>query len=177
VDIRIIRGMDERRVGSALRAIRRHRRWSLEHAAARAGLSSATASRIETGRLDRCSFHALDAYSRTLGADLSFSLRWRGGDLDRLLNRRHSYMHERMARIWQGLPEWQAVPEHSFSIFGERGVIDWFSWHGGSRTVLIDELKSQFVDVQELVGTNDRRMRLAPMIARALGWNPRLIAS
>src|SRR5262249_47821317 len=110
--------MDERRLGQALRAIRRHRRGTLEFAAARAGISPAAASRIENGRLDLCSFRAVEAYAKSLGADLEFRIRSRGGDLDRLLNRRHGYMHERMARWWGDLPEWRPLPEHTFSIYG-----------------------------------------------------------
>jgi hypothetical protein len=110
-----------------------------------------------------------------LGADLELGVRWRGGDLDRLLNWRHSTMHEQMARLWGELSQWQAVPEVSFSVYGERGVIDWLAWHEQSRTVLVTELKSQLVDIQELVATNDRRMRLARVIGRERGWEPLVV--
>ena len=86
-------------------------------------------------------------------------------------------MHERMAVLWRGLPNWEATPEVSFSIYGERGIIDWLAWHGATRTALITELKSQLVDVQELVGTNDRRVRLARTIARERGWDAAVVAS
>ena len=149
----------------------------MARAAQEAHISPTVASRLENGRLDLCSFHALEAYARGLGAEIDVLLRWRGGDLDRLLNRRHSAMHERMAKIWTAFDDWVAVPEVSFSIYGERGVIDWFAWHAKSRTVLVEELKSQLVDVQELVATTDRRLRLAPAIARARGWEPGNVAS
>ena len=168
--------MDFRRPGNALRAIRVQKGWTLERAAATGGVSKAAASRIEGGRLDLCSIDAVDRYARGLGASLDLVVRWRGGDLDRLLNARHSAMHEQMARLWDTFGEWQAVPEVSFSIYGERGVIDWFAWHGRTRTVLVNELKTQLVDIQELVGTNDRRMRLAPVIARERGWDPLTVA-
>jgi hypothetical protein len=122
-----------------------------------------------------CSIDVVDRYARGLGADLDLAVRWRGGDLDRLLNARHSAMHEQMARFWGELSQWQAVPEVSFSIYGERGVIDWLAWHDQTRTVLVTELKSQLVDIQELVATNDRRMRLAKVIGREHGWEPLVV--
>ena len=44
------------------------------------------------------------------------------------------------------------APEVSFSIYGERGVIDILAWHPGRRALLIIELKTDIVDVNELVG-------------------------
>jgi transcriptional regulator with XRE-family HTH domain len=169
--------MNTRRVGANLREIRRHRRWTLATAASRAGISSAVGSRIVNGRFDLCSLVSVEAYGRALGADVDMRVRWQGGDLDRLMNWRHSAMHERMAASWKDFPEWRAEPEVSFSIYGERGIIDWFGWHEPTATVLIEELKSELVDAQELVGTNDRRMRLAAEIAHQRGWTPQTIAS
>ena len=47
-------------------------------------------------------------------------------------NRRHSTFHELVAR-WFGdvLPAWVLAPEVSYSIYGERGVIDILAWHPG----------------------------------------------
>src|SRR5947209_17074695 len=101
--------MQPARVGAALRAIRRRLGWTLARAAAMSGLSSAVASRIENGRFDLCSYEAVEAYARALGADLEMFVRWRGGDLDRLLNRRHSAMHEAMAAMWPLYADWLAL--------------------------------------------------------------------
>ena len=48
----------------------------------------------------------------------------------------------------------------SFSIFGERGVIDVAAWNAEHRALLVIELKTDIVDVNELVGTFDRKVRL-----------------
>src|SRR5687768_15117218 len=77
--------VDISRAGRSLRAIRRHKGWTLERAAAAAGMSRATAGRIEAGKHD--SARALTAYARGLGADVHVYVRWNGGDLDRLINR------------------------------------------------------------------------------------------
>lgn len=79
-------------------------------------------------------------------------------------------MHELVARMFARLPEWTIVPEVSFSVFGERGIVDILAWHAASRTVLVIELKTDIVDVQETVGTLDRKGRLAKRIAADRGW-------
>ena len=57
-------------------------------------------------------------------------------------------------------------PEVSFSIYGERGVIDILAWHPGRRALLVIELKTDLVDIKnELLGTFDRKRRLAARMA------------
>jgi hypothetical protein len=80
-------------------------------------------------------------------------------------------MHEAMARQFQQYGSWVFEPEVSFSIFGERGVIDVLGWHREARVVLVIELKSEFVDINEGMGTLDRNVRLAERIARERGWD------
>jgi hypothetical protein len=65
------------------------------------------------------------------------------------------------------------VPEVSFSIFGERGVIDVLAWHAATRTILVIELKTVIADVNELIGNVDRKRRLAPRVAAERGWDAR----
>jgi len=91
--------------------------------------------------------------------------------MDRLLSAGHAAMHERLARIVGHLPSWVMAPEVTFAVFGERGVIDILAFHPGRRVVLVIELKSQLVDVHELLGQVDRYRRLARRIARGRGWN------
>ena len=86
-------------------------------------------------------------------------------------------MHEAMAQRFQTLPAWAPVPEVSFSIYGERGVIDWVAWHAETQTLLIVELKTQLVDVQDLLSTMHRRLRLAPAIASTLAWSPKTVGA
>ncbi len=107
-----------------------------------------------------------------LGGRLDYVVRWQGGQLDRLLNARHSAMHESVARALLATPGWVLVPEISFSVYGERGVIDILAWHAQSRMLLVIELKTEIVDINELMGTIDRKRRLAPVIARERGWVP-----
>lgn len=112
-----------------------------------------------------------------LGTHLDLVLRWQGGDLDRLLNARHSALHESVARAFAGLPGWVIAPEVSFSFYGERGVIDILAWHASTRTLLVIELKTEIVDVNELMGNVDRKRRLAARVARERGWDPQSVSA
>lgn len=119
---------------------------------------------IRTASAQRCVFAA------ALGVRVDVVPRWQGGDLDRLLNAGHSAMHEQVARMLQGVPGWRFVPEASFSIYGERGVVDVLAWHEAHRMLLVIELKTQIVDIQDLLATTDRKRRLASAIGRERGW-------
>ncbi len=72
---------------------------------------------------------------------------------------------------------WEVASEVSFNIYGERGVIDILAWHLTTRTLLIVELKTDLVDVNNLLETAGRRRRLARVIARDRGWEPGTIAT
>lgn len=164
--------MDDRALGLAIRRLRQRRGWRQVDLAARSGSSRHRIQDLEAGRLENAGLVALRGATRALDADLSFRLRWRGEDLDRLLNAAHSRLHDSFARLVAGLPGWTEVPEVSFSVYGERGVIDALLWHPGAQALVVVELKSAVVDVQELLGTLDRKHRLGVRVARERGWAP-----
>jgi hypothetical protein len=116
------------------------------------------------------SLASVRAVARALDVRVELTARWRGGDLDRLLNARHSALHESVARNFLERPGWLAEPEISFAIYGERGIIDILAWHAGRQMLLVIELKTDIADVNELVGTLDRKRRLAGNVARERGW-------
>jgi DNA-binding XRE family transcriptional regulator len=164
--------MDAVRFGAALRAIRLRGRLRQEDVARRARVSRSTVARIETGSAGTLTIETLERIAGAVGARAELQLRWRGGDLDRLLDAGHAAMHEEMAKVFAGLPGWQPVPEASFSVYGERGVADVLAWHAVRRVVLVVELKTQLADLSEMLGTLDRKRRLAPLIALERGWHP-----
>jgi hypothetical protein len=126
-------------------------------------------SRIELGHADGVPLGTLRRVVGGLGMTLQLVPRWQGGDLDRLLAARHSALHESVAAVLADLPGWETRPEVTFSIYGERGAIDILGWHEQTRTLLVIELKTEIVDVGELLATLDRKVRLAPRIARDQG--------
>ncbi len=169
--------MDVVRFGAVCRALRIKRRWRQADLAARARVSTSTISRLERGRLVELDVRSVLAIADSLGARVDFVIRWQGGELDRLLNARHSALHESVARWFATLPEWELAPEVSFAVYGERGVIDILAWHARSQTLLVIELKTEIVDVNDLMGSVDRKRRLARVIARDRGWLAKTVAT
>jgi transcriptional regulator with XRE-family HTH domain len=160
----------DRRVGAVLRAVRRRRRLRQSDVARTAGVAASTVSRLERGHLDACTFGTASRVAAALDVRLDVVPRWRGGELDRLLNAGHSAMHEQVARLFASMPAWRFVPEASFSVYGERGAIDVLAWHEARRMLLVVELKTEIVDVQALVGSVDRKRRLATTVGVQRGW-------
>jgi hypothetical protein len=94
-----------------------------------------------------------------------------------MLGARHSALGEAVVGWLRRFEGWEARPEVSFSWYGERGVIDVLAWHAQSRTQLQIEIKTEIVDVGELLGTLDRRRRLGDKIGEPLGWAPSAVAT
>jgi transcriptional regulator with XRE-family HTH domain len=168
--------MDDMRVGAAFRAVRIRRRWRQVDVAARAGVPRSLVSDIERGHFDSTSLARLRAVAAALDIRIDLVARWRGGELARLLNARHSALHESVAVYFGSLRDWQFAPEVSFSIYGERGVIDILAYHAPSRSLLVIELKTDIVDVNGLVGSVDRKARLAKRVAADLSWQARNVS-
>ena len=132
--------MSDQRLGSAVRLVRIRRGWRQIDLARRTGVGQSTISRIERGHFESLSVAALRGVAAELDIRVDLIGRWRAGDLDRLLNAGHSRLHESVARAFRDLPRWITAPEVSFSIYGERGVIDILAWHPVRRTLLVIEL-------------------------------------
>ncbi len=170
--------MDDQRFGSAIRTVRIRRGWRQADLAAKSGLSRSSISRIERGHLGPQSIDSIRAVAATLEMRVELQARWRAGDLDRLLNARHSALHESVSRWFRtSHPAWVIAPEVSFAIYADRGVIDIMAWHPGRRALLVIELKTDIADVNELLGTLDRKRRVAPIVAKNWGWDPLTVST
>jgi transcriptional regulator with XRE-family HTH domain len=137
--------------------------------AAAAGVSDSTVSLVERGHWEKLSFGTMAAVAAALDIRLDVVGYWRGGDAARLLNAAHSQLAEEVAATLTAAG-WQVHPEVSFSVYGERGVVDLIAIHEATGHMLIIELKTDLVDVNELMGTFDRKLRLARAIAQERGW-------
>lgn len=169
--------MDDVRLGSVIRTVRIRKRLTQEEIARLADVPRTSVSRLERGSIDGLTFRATRQICAALEIRMDVQLRWRGGDLDRLLNARHAAMAESMAATMARSGGWILRPEVSFSIWGERGVIDFVAWHSVRRALLLIELKTELVDIGDLMSTCDRRRRLAPEIGKDLGWNPVVVGT
>lgn len=162
--------MTDQRFGAAIRFLRIRRGWRQVDLAERAGVSQSTVSRMERGHLATLTLEAIRRVAAALDLRVDVLGRWRAGDLDRLLRASHSALHESVARHLEGRVRWRFASEVSFSNYADRGVIDLLAWHEPTRSLLVIELKTEFVDMNELIGTLDRKQRNAAQIARERGW-------
>ena len=169
--------MDDLAVGRVLRAIRVRKAWRQEDLPRVAGVSRQTVSRVELGRLDGVPLGSLRRVFAAVDVRVVLAPRGVGADLPRIADAHHAAMHEDMARLFSALDGWVAVPEVTFSVYGERGSIDILAWHERSRSLLVIELKTELADLQDTVSTLDRKVRLATRIARDRGWEPASVST
>jgi len=168
--------MDDLRLGRLLRAARLRRGWRQADVVARAGVGEGTVSRLERGEIRVVTVGTLRRVAAALEVQIDLAGRWRGGEGERLLSRRHSALADAVAQRLRELG-WIVRPEVSFSVYGERGVIELLAWHPAHRSLLVIELKTEIVDVGELLATFDRKRRLSPGLAGDLGWRPAVVSA
>lgn len=173
----MLRHMDGERLGSGLRELRVRARRTQREVAMAARVSRGTVSRLERGHLRSVSLDAIASVAAALDARVDMELRWRGGQLDRLLDARHAALQQEVIRRLSRAPGWTVTAEASFSIYGERGSIDVLAWHAERRVVLVVEVKTRVLDLQDLLRTMDQRRRLAPTIARGRGWPAQVVST
>jgi len=168
--------MDDQRFGMALRAARLKRGWSQRALAVRARVSDATVSRLERGLADSLALATIRRVAAVLDVWVGLVARSRGGDLERVADAAHAALAEVAIALLCALG-WEVRPEVSFSVWGERGVVDIVAWHASSRSLLLVELKTRIVDIGQLLATLDRRQRLGSEIAEPFGWKPATIST
>jgi transcriptional regulator with XRE-family HTH domain len=167
--------MDDLRVGRVIRAVRLRLGLRQADVAERAGVSQQTVAVIEAGRLEEVTLRALRAVGAVLRVTLSVTPRWKGGEVDRLLDRDHASVVETVAAALrqQG---WMVLVEYSFSQYGERGSVDLVGWHVEGAALVVIEVKTQIYDVQDRLRSLDRKARLVPaLLARERRWQARQV--
>jgi HTH-type transcriptional regulator / antitoxin HipB len=168
--------VDDVQVGSVIRSVRIRRGLRQSDVAETAGVSQAIVSAIEHGDFEATSVRLVRRVGAALGVSLPMAPRWRGPDLPKLLDERHAAIVRHVVTRLAALG-WVALAEHTFSIRGERGSIDVLGWSPASRAVLVVEVKTVVVDLQDLLSTLDRKRRLAHVIANEAGWRPLLVGA
>jgi transcriptional regulator with XRE-family HTH domain len=162
--------MDHLRIGRIGRALRLRLGWRQRDLGARVGVSQGEISLFERGRIDGMSIGMLRRILGGLDAEFVLVVRWRGGDLDRLLDATHARLGDDLARLLVA-EGWEVVPEVSYAVFGERGSIDLLGWHAASSTLLVIEVKSEIATVEGTFRKHDEKVRLAAKVARErFGW-------
>jgi transcriptional regulator with XRE-family HTH domain len=162
--------MDLVRFGRGIRALRLRRGWRQRDLAAAAKVSPTMIARIERGD-GTVQPKNHDAVAAALGARTELRLSYNGEALDRMLDAGHAALVDAVAVVLRRFG-WDIVIEATFWIRGERGSVDVLAWHPATRTVLVVEVKSVVPDVQAMLSSIDRKVRLAHVIARERGWIP-----
>jgi transcriptional regulator with XRE-family HTH domain len=167
--------MDRFRFGRSVRALRQRRGWRQSDLAAESGLSRSVVSRIELGHIGRIALDDLASAACALDGLVDLEFRWRGENLDRLIDEEHAAVVDEVVGLYRAA-HWEVVVEASFSIYGERGSIDVFAWHPGLKIVAVNEIKATVPEAGGTVIGVDRKSRLAPEVARARGRTCRSVA-
>jgi transcriptional regulator with XRE-family HTH domain len=161
--------MDVVRFGLSIRALRRRKRWTQQRLALETDLARSTIARIETGHADEATVRTLTRVAAALGATVNVRVLWHGEGLDRLLDASHADLTDRVLELLGDLG-WQAVPEVSFNNYGERGSIDILAFHEPTGALVVIEIKSVVPDLQSMLETLDRKVRVALALAHGRGW-------
>lgn len=155
-------------VGRLLRMVRIRRESRQSDVAERARVSASVVARHERGMLN--SLAMLERHASALDLRLDLRLVGRTGQLVRLADEEHAAIAEAIAG-WLRRSGLEVEAEASFSEWGERGRIDLLAYDPHTGTVVIVEVKTLLLDLQELLGSMDVRERLVAVIARRRGWS------
>jgi transcriptional regulator with XRE-family HTH domain len=164
--------MDGYRLGRLHRLLRKRAQMTQADVSQRCGVARWKIVRLEAGRASELRIGDVEHCLAALGGRLDVNAWYRGAAADRLLDETHAVIvgHKRQVLVSHG---WVVHTEVSFSEYGERGSIDLLAWHPPTRTLLVDEVKSEIGSVDGTLRPFDIKCRLAPKIAGArFGWKP-----
>lgn len=168
--------MNDVAVGRSLRAIRIHLGLRQADVAIKAGVAQQLVSRIERGDSGRMSRQTVSRVLQAVGADVVTIVRWRGGQLDRLLDEGHAALVGATADLLR-LHGWDVLTEVTYAEWGERGSVDILAWHAATRRLLVVEIKTEIASAEELLRRHDEKVRLGPKLARdRFGVRPRSVS-
>jgi hypothetical protein len=132
-------------------------------------------SDLELGRLEEVGLATARRVADQLDVRIIVTAQWRGGELDRLLDRAHASIVEHVIAILRAA-DWQVLPEFTFNVYGDRGSVDILAWNPGERILLIVEVKSTLTDIQAMLSSMSKKIRVVPRAVRERGWRPRNVA-
>ncbi len=127
-------------------------------------------SLVERGHGDRVSFGTLRSISAAVDARLVLQLRWRAGDLDRLLDADHAILSAAVVRLLT-TAGWEARVEVTYTTRVASGSIDILGWHRPTRTLLVIEVKTEIPSAEATLRKLDEKVTIAAGVARdRFGW-------
>lgn len=141
--------------------------WRQVDVAEKARLSPAGIGRHENGIVG--SLDALERHAAVFRLRLDVRLIGVAGQIARLADEEHAAIIQSLA-AWFSTMGFIVEPEASFSEWGERGRIDLLAYDPRTGTLLIIEVKTLLLDLQDLFGRLNVKARLAPIIGQRRGW-------
>jgi len=169
--------MDYGRVGLVLRALRRRRGWRQSDLAEQAGVSQSSVSRVELGHLGALSVRQLRSLFSSVDARTELDVRWRGGDLDRLVDELHARLGLEVVPDIRGYG-WDVASEVTFTRLGDRGSFDLLATRPADQMAAQFELKTEITSAEETQRRFDLKRRfVASVVEERYGWRPRAIGS
>ena len=164
------------RVGRVVRALRRDRGWRQVDLARRSACSQQVISLIECGRGKRVSLRSLDRVVLALDAEVDISIRWHGGQLERLMDEGHARLVGQAAARLEALG-WIVRLEVTYSLGHAEGSIDILAFMPPDAALLIGEVKAEILGSESTLRKHDEKVRLGPEVAGArFGWVPRTVS-
>jgi hypothetical protein len=125
--------------------------------------------------MDTISLRALRRITAAVDVRLDLDARWRGGELDRLIDSRHAAMAARAADYCAGCG-WLTAQEVTYAFYGERGSIDLLGLRPDIAAAAVMEVKSEITSWEEAQRRFDQKVRLLPKIVfERHGWRPRTV--
>jgi hypothetical protein len=112
---------------------------------------------------------AVERHASVFGLRVDIRLIGRAGQLVRVADEEHAAIVEAVA-AWFRSEGFETEAEASFSEWGERGRIDLLAFDPLTGTVVIVEVKTALLDLQELFGGINVKERLAVSVAERRGW-------
>lgn len=154
-------------IGRLLRMLRIRRGWRQREVSVKARMSPAAISRHERGKIG--SLATLEKHAAVFGLRVDVRLSGRAAELVRLGDEEHAAIVETIASWFRGAT-FETETEASFSEWGERGRIDLLAFDRSTGLLVIVEVKTQLVDLQDLFGGMNVKERLAATVAERRGW-------
>lgn len=168
-------GVEDRRLGRLIRAARIRKGWWQLDVELAAGIDQTTQSLIERGHLGGLTVAVIRRSAQAV--DVVVELEPRGGahHLVRLLDEGHAALVEHLVALLRRCG-WTVLAEYTFNHYGDRGSVDIVAWHPQTQALLIVEVKTRIADVQGLLTSFDRKLRIVPgLLRRERGWEARTV--
>jgi transcriptional regulator with XRE-family HTH domain len=169
--------VDDRRLGLILRALRRRRGWRQCDLAEVADLSQSVVSRAEAGHFDTLAVKTVRQLFAAVDARLNFEARWRGGEVDRLIDSHHASIGGAAADVLID-DGWRTLQEVTYAVYRERGSIDLLGVKDEEAIAVAMEIKTEVTSWEETQRKFDEKVRLlSGIVHERLGWRPRVVAA